>query len=84
MPKTLPPAKGKNITVVLDSRLVEQQRTRLKLSQEQAAVAAGLGFRQTWSRFEAADRPISMTTLSKIAGVLGLDPRKLIKVGRGR
>lgn len=69
---------------MLDTDKMESRRKSLGLSQEQAALRAGLNGRQSWQNIASGRKAnVTMETLSKIAEALECDPRDLIKTPAG-
>ena len=70
---------------MLDTAKLKALREKRGLTQEQAALAAGLSetersARQRWNAIESGRRPsINLTTLDKIARALGVKARDLLK-----
>jgi transcriptional regulator with XRE-family HTH domain len=65
---------------MIDTDKVRRLREKLKLTQAQAAEAAGLGGRQGWCDLEAGRRDnIELDTLRRIAETLGVRAKDLLK-----
>lgn len=65
--------------MLLDHQKIRRVRTRLKLSQAAAAERAGMGSRQAWSSVESGRENISLERLARIAAVLCVRPKDLLK-----
>lgn len=64
----------------LDIAKIKQLREAMPLTQEQAAQRAGFSSRQKWNDIENGRRMnLSIETLEKIASVLGVKARDLLK-----
>ncbi|HEX8341273.1 MAG TPA: helix-turn-helix transcriptional regulator [Tepidisphaeraceae bacterium] len=64
----------------LDYEKIKLLRERLKLTQQEAADAAGLGTRQRWNEIEAGRRTnIELATLDRIAAALRVKAKDLLK-----
>jgi DNA-binding XRE family transcriptional regulator len=63
----------------LDVEKIRAVRTRLGLTQEAAAEAAGIGNRQKWSDIEAGRTDVRVSTLDRLAKALGVRPAELLK-----
>jgi transcriptional regulator with XRE-family HTH domain len=64
----------------LDIAKIKTLREAIPLTQEQAARRAGFSSRQKWNDIENGRRMnLSIETLEKIAGVLGVKARDLLK-----
>ena len=65
---------------VLDTEKIQALRTKLGLTQEEAAKRAGFKGRQAWNNVESGRQvSISLATLDKIARALGVKARDLLK-----
>lgn len=65
---------------MLDIAKMEERRRALGLSQEEAAVRAGLAGRQAWNNIVSGRKAnVTLDTLNRIAHALEFDPRDLIK-----
>jgi transcriptional regulator with XRE-family HTH domain len=66
--------------VSLDTNEIRRRRVALKLSQADAAELAGFTGAQVWSDIENGRRKnITLETLEKIAGALGVKAKDLLK-----
>jgi transcriptional regulator with XRE-family HTH domain len=64
----------------LDCDKIRKLREKLGLSQEDAAVAAGMRNRQFWSNLETGRRTnVKIDTLERVAKVLHVRPGELLK-----
>ena len=69
-----------NVTMPLDHVKIRELRERKKMSQQEAADAAGLGTRQRWNEIETGRRTnIELATLERIAAALGVKSKDLLK-----
>jgi transcriptional regulator with XRE-family HTH domain len=65
---------------MLDTDKISRLRARLKLTQADAAKAAGFQTGQAWSEIERGKQPnIGLETLEKIAKALKVKPKELLK-----
>ena len=64
---------------MLDAEKVERLRRRLGLSQEEAAIAAGLKTRQRWHNIVSGNGDVKLSTLAGIAKALRCDAKELLK-----
>jgi DNA-binding XRE family transcriptional regulator len=65
---------------MLDLEKIKVAREKAGLTQQQAAESAGFKTRQAWNRIEnGAQANIGLDTLAKIAKVLKVKPRDLLK-----
>jgi len=66
--------------VPLDTAKLKRLREKCKLTQEEAAIRAGLKGRQAWNNIESGRRPnLQLQTLEKIAAALGVKAKDLLK-----
>jgi transcriptional regulator with XRE-family HTH domain len=63
----------------LDVEQIKAIRTRLRLTQEAAAAAAGIGNRQKWSDIEGGRTDVRVSTLDRLAKALGVRASELLK-----
>lgn len=63
----------------LDVEKIRAIRTRLGLTQEAAAAAAGIGNRQKWSDIESGRTDVRVSTLDRLAKALRVKPAELLK-----
>lgn len=63
----------------LNVERIRELREKRKLTQQQAAELAGMGSKQAWSNFENGRDNPTLDRLAKVAEVLGVKPRELIK-----
>src|SRR4051812_33349823 len=71
---------GMSEFVMLDCELIKTLRERQMLTMQEAATKAGFGGRQSWNDIESGRRAnIKLATLFKIAEVLGVPARSLIR-----
>jgi transcriptional regulator with XRE-family HTH domain len=65
---------------MLDVQKIKQLREKLELTQEQAAMKAGLKTRQRWNAIESGrEASINLVTLGKVAKALGVKAKDLLK-----
>lgn len=77
-PSTSPLRRSLEVAM-LDLRKMETRRKALGLSQEEAAVRAGLATRQQWNAIVKGHKAnITMETLDRIAEALQCDSRELV------
>lgn len=66
-------------SVMLDTGKMKELREDLKLTQEQAAQAAGMSSKQQWYDIESGRKDnVSLETLAKIGRALNVDPAELL------
>jgi transcriptional regulator with XRE-family HTH domain len=66
-------------TMGIDYGKIRALRERLKLSQDEAALAAGFKSRQAWNNYECGRKVPRVVTLEKIAAALGVKAKDLLK-----
>jgi transcriptional regulator with XRE-family HTH domain len=65
---------------MLNTDKIKATRTKLGLTQEQAAQKAGLQTRQAWNKIEAGRAgSITLDTLAKVAKALGVKAKDLLE-----
>jgi transcriptional regulator with XRE-family HTH domain len=64
----------------VDTKKIKSLREGKNLTQEEAAVASGLKSKQQWNQIETGQRKnITLATLEKVADVLGVKAKDLLK-----
>lgn len=65
--------------LVLDTKAMKARRTKLGLTMQQAAEAAGLGSKQAWNNIENGGKTnVELDTLGRIATALKCKPKDLL------